>query len=177
VSQAAVIVEAIADLVQAIDGLIRTDTFKELVNLVEQLGLAKTVVPILNVICDALSSATRWVGTLGRIAALPGLTEPLILSFRDIAVLTDMTPPGKKEELVDMGWGDLIAVSDATNVVISLFTKLWNVSRALTGKELLGERLKELGGRMDELFKTFDEHRKQLSAPAVAAPLPDGAAR
>ena len=168
-SQVSDVIQAIADLVQAIDGLMQTDTFKELVNVVKQLGLESTVVPILTMICDVLTKVIRWLGTLERITALPRITEPLMLNFEEIKILTDMRPPGKKEELEELGWGELIPVSEAANVAVSLFTKLGNVSRVLTEGDQLEKRIGELGMRMGGLHKTFDDYRKQLTATSTGA--------
>ena len=104
-SKVADIIKAIADLVGAIDGLIQTDSFKELVNVVKQLGLETTVLPILTTICDVIRRVVRWLGTLERIAALPRITEPLMLNIDHIKHLTDMTPRGKRDELDQLAKG------------------------------------------------------------------------
>jgi hypothetical protein len=168
-SQVSDIIGAIADLVEAIDALVQTDSFKELVNIVKQLGLEKAVVPVLSVICGVLDKVVSWLGTLERITALPRITEPLMMSFADIQDLTDMSPPGKKEDLEELGWGGLIPVAEAANVATGLFTRLGRVAGALTDGPELEKKIGLLRTRMGELKKTFDDYRRQLAAPTSAA--------
>jgi hypothetical protein len=166
------IIGAIADLVGAIDGLLQTDTFKELVNVVKDLGLESTVLPVLGVICDVLQRVIRWLGTLERIAAMPAVTEPLMFHIAHIRDMTNMTSPGKRADLEEMGWGGIIPAAEAANVAADMFTRLWRVANALTAGELLETKIGALGKSMSGLLATFDGSRKQLGAGAEAGETP-----
>lgn len=173
---AASLVNAIKDLVRAVDDLIQTDTFKGLVPLVAKLGLANVLSGILIALCQGLSTVGAWLETLERIVALPRITEPLRLSLVDITALTDLSKPGRQDTLAETGWGELVPISRAVNAVSSLFARLCNVGRSLTSGDGLETSINALGKNMAALLKTLEHQRDQVQAlkSANAASGPSG---
>lgn len=163
------IIGAIADLIGAIDELLKTDTFKELVKVVKDLQLESIVIPIFNVICTVLTKVIVWLGTLERLAALPRITAILMLHLDDIERMTDMSRPERRQQMQDLGWGELVPISEATSTVVGYFNKLGRVSNALTGKDAVEKKINQLGKNLTSLNKTFADYNKQLSAPTPGA--------
>ncbi|HRI66534.1 MAG TPA: hypothetical protein PK156_19935 [Polyangium sp.] len=158
-NQVAGILNAVADLVKAIDELMNTDTFKGIVDFVKDLQLEKVIAPLLSMICTLLQKIIGWVGTVGRIVALPRLLEPFMMYLEEIELMTDMDPPGRKEELEQWGTDELVPIAEGANVVISQFTRLHGLASELAGKGQVEKALENLETNLKGMHKTFDNYR------------------
>lgn len=158
------LIQAITTLVDSLKALLATQTVEELLRVVKDVGLEDKALSAVDAIRPPLRTLEGWLPKLTRIAAMPGIFEPLALVLDDDIERTDMTRPGKRARLEESGMNELVPIAEGVHEGLLAFQKIQRFALGIIEGVLSEEAIKSLEESVSELGAKLDQYRNQLTA-------------